>query len=253
MCKRELAVGEEALWDRTTRTVTCLVCAVDDVVVDEGKAGASALREYERRRQRREQRAREKLGGPGVLLTRLIAEPQSTRSWRQGGRGEVRVGARLAKYLHGDDVRLLHDRSVPRHGRANIDHLAVGPGGVTVIDAKTHHGKIRVERVGGLFSPRRSVLRIAGRDQTRLIDGVERQIELVRAALASFGEDSIDVRGALCFPAADGLPLLQQLSVRGIVIDGPKAVAKLARRQGQLGPDAVERIWRRLADSFPPA
>jgi len=135
-CERQLAVGEEALWDRTTRTVTCLVCGgVDDAVVEEGKAGASALREYERRRQRREQRAREKLGGPGVLLTRLIAEPQSTRSWRQGGRGEVRVGARLAKYLHGDDVRLLHDRSVPRHGRANIDHLAVGPGGVTVIDA----------------------------------------------------------------------------------------------------------------------
>jgi hypothetical protein len=33
-------------------------------------------------------------------------------------------------------VRLLHDRRVPRHGHANIDHIAVGPGGVTVIDTK---------------------------------------------------------------------------------------------------------------------
>ncbi len=122
-----------------------------------------------------------------------------------------------------------------------------------MIDTKTHHGKIRVERVGGLFSPRRSLLLIAGRDQSRLIDAVEHQIELVRAALARCGEDDIDVRGALCFAEADGLPWLGQLSVRGIIVDGSRSVAKLARRRGPLSSDAIDRIWRQLAQSFPQA
>jgi Nuclease-related domain len=90
-----------------------------------------------------------------VFLARVINEPQSTRSWQQGGKGEVRTGERLAKHLDGHPVMLLHDQRMPRHGNANIDHLAVGPGGATVIDTRTHHGTIRIDRVGGLFSPRR--------------------------------------------------------------------------------------------------
>jgi Nuclease-related domain len=263
-CGWELAVGEEAVWERSSRTVICLACSDGDAAVDghaavaaddvaAGDPGASALREHARRRQSREQRARERFGGLGVLITRLKAEPQSTRVWRQGGDGEVLVAALLAKHLNRHPVLLLHDRRVPHHGRANIDHLAVSPGGITVIDTKTHHGKIRLERAGGLFTPRRSVLRIKGRDQTGLIEGIERQIEYVQVALARFGEDGIDVRGALCFPDVDGLPLFGQLKVRGVVIDGPKRVAKLARRPGQLDLDAIECLWRQLADSFPKA
>jgi hypothetical protein len=47
--------------------------------------------------------------------------------------------------------------------------------------------------------------------------------------------------------------LFVQLKVCGVVIDGPKPVAKLARRPGQLDLDATERLWRQLADSFPKA
>jgi len=246
-------MGDEALWDRSSRTVTCLACASGKLPINPGEAGASALREYERRRQRREQHARKKLGALGWLLARVIAEPQSTVVWRQGARGEARVGQRLAKHLDGRGVRLLHDRRIPQHGRANIDHLAIGPGGVTVIDTKTHRGKVSVERVGGLFKPRRTILRIAGRDQTRLIVGVEHQIEFVRDALSRGGFRDIDVRGALCFADGKGLPLLAKLSARDIAIDGPRSVAKLARRPGQLSPDSVDRIWTELARSFPSA
>jgi hypothetical protein len=98
--------------------------------------------------------------------------------------------------------------------------------------------------------PRRAVLLIKGRDQTKLIDGVERQISYVRAALR---QPDIDLRGALCFPNVEGLPLFRQLSVREIVIDGPKPVSKLVARPGMLGPADIERIWRSLAHSFPPA
>lgn len=94
---------------------------------------------------------------------------------------------------------------------------------------------------------------IGGRDQTSLIVGVERQIEYVRDALRSVGEDQIDVRGALCFPDVDGLPMLAGLKVGEIIVDGPRPVAKLARRPGPLSAQTVERIWRSLAHSFPSA
>jgi Nuclease-related domain len=118
------------------------------------------------------------------------------------------VGARLEKLLDETGVRLLHDCRVPGHGQANIDHIAVGPGGITVIDAKTHRGKLRRDWEGGLFSERRAILRINGRDQTKLITGVEKQTGYIRAALAklNLGQE-IEVRGALCFPNVDGLPL----------------------------------------------
>jgi hypothetical protein len=44
-----------------------------------------------------------------------------------------------------------------------------------------------------------------------------------------------------------------QLSVGEIVIDGPKPVAKLARRPGPLDAGAIERVWVHLGRSFPPA
>jgi hypothetical protein len=174
-CGRELAIGEEAAWDGASQALACIDCD-RGVRVVEGQAGASALREYERRRLAREQHARERLGGPGVLMARVIKEPQSTTAWKQGARGEVRTGERLAKLLGPHGVRILHDRRIPGHAGANIDHLTVGPGGVTVIDTKTHRGKVSVERIGGLISPRHSVLKIGGRDQTKPQSTVWRRV-----------------------------------------------------------------------------
>ncbi len=262
VCGVELSVGELASWDPQSRTVTCLACEhagapahepqASDVAALDGAPGASAQREYQRRHDRREQHARDKLGVLGVALARVIAEPQSTTSWRQGANGERQTASRLEKHLADHPVKLLHDRRVPGHGQANIDHLVVGPGGVTVIDTKTHKGAVCVEHVGGLLSDRREVLRIAGRDQTKLIDGIERQLDAVRATLAN-GGFQIDVCGALCFPDPDGLPTFGHLKVRAILIDGPKPIAKLARRHGPLDTDHIERIWRHLATAFPPA
>lgn len=246
-----MLIGQEAIWHRDTRTVTCMACAKGMVPQVNGEPGSSALREYERRHQRREDHAKETLGGLGVLLSRVIDEPSSTKVWQQGAAGEARTAARLAKHLAGSGVGLLHDRRIPGHGHANIDHLAVGPGGITVIDTKTHRGRIRVERVGGLFSRRRQVLLINGRNRTNLVDGIERQIELVRGAVVH--PNLPEVRGALCFPDAEGLPLLHHLSVRQIVIDGRKPIARVAARPGTLTPGDVDAITDELGRLFPPA
>jgi hypothetical protein len=143
---------------------------------------------------------------------------------------------------------------VPGHGQANIDHIAVGPGGVTVIDAKAHPGKIRRDWEGGLFIERRTILRINGRDQTKLIAGVEKQIAHVHAALADLDvAQEIDVRGALCFPNVDGLSLFGQIEIRRIIVNGPKPVARLAARPGGLEQALVERVVGHVAQALPPA
>ena len=116
VCSTELPVGTTAIWDPTARTVTCMGCSGPEVTagptapIDPGQPGASALREYQRRHDARDQRARDKLGGVGAFLVKLTDEPSSIRVWQQGGNGEVRVGARLEKLLEGTGIRLLHDR-----------------------------------------------------------------------------------------------------------------------------------------------
>jgi hypothetical protein len=215
-------------------------------------AGGSALREYQRRRNGRERHAREQSGALGVWWARLKGDPLSTHWWKQGGQGEVKVAKRLAELLDGGGVHLLHDRRMPGRGRANIDHIAVGPGGVTVIDAKTLKGKVRVESVGGLFGPRRRRLRVKGHDRTRLVYGVKAQAEAVRALLAQQGIAG-EVRCALCFASVDGLPWFRRLEVEGVLIDGARRVAKLAGRPGSHTAEEVDRIVRLLAATLPAA
>lgn len=165
----------------------------------------------------------------------------------------MRTARRLERHLSGTPVMLLHDRRMPGRVRENVDHIAVGPGGVTVIDAKNYRGRVRVERVGGLFSERRSVLTVAGRDRTGLVDALERTMAAIQNLLRVAGEGDVDARGALCFVDAAGLPLLGGQQVRGVLIDGPKAAARLAARDGQLDTEAVIRIWQQLERVLPPA
>jgi len=222
---------------------------------DRGSAGASAQREYERRRAVRDARVRRRFGSLGVAAAHLLGDADSTRAWSKGADGERRAAIQLAHHLHGRHVVLLHDRRIAGRGRANIDHLTIGAGGVTVIDTKSTRGRVQVTKVGGLFSPRRELLLINGRDRTSLLDGIERQIEAVRTALIGLGLSDVDVRGALCYPNIDRIARLSQLRARDqlITIDGPRGIAKLSRRRGQLDNTLVRQLAEELAKRLPPA
>lgn len=250
VCGKTLAAGERAQWDASPRRITCLECvaaitAGKRIDLDTGTPGASAQREYQRRRAARELRARQRLGLLGVGLAKISGDPWSTLAWRKGAEGEARVARRLAQALDGKGVHLLHDRLLPGATRANIDHLATGPGGVTVIDSKNLHGKVRVETIG-MLSQRRTLLRVNGRDRTALAARVQRQAEAVRQLLRDAGF-TIEVRAALCFASVEGLPLLRRLEVDGVLIDRPGRVAALAARAGSLTPEQTLRLHMQLA------
>ena len=204
-------------------------------------------REYERRKGNREARTREAHPRIGGLLLALGEAPQHEVAFHRGELGEVAVAESLEDRIAEGPAVLLHNRRMPR-GRGDIDHLAVAPAGVFVIDAKDIRGKVRV--ANPLFGSAK--LLVKGRDRTKLIDGLDRQVAVVRAALDADGHPDVPVQGVLCFTKAD-LPLLGTLKMRGHLLLYRKALAKRLNADGPLKADAIDALARALAASLPPA
>lgn len=214
-------------------------------VIDGGTAGASARREHARRKSNREERTRAKHPRLGGLLIALQNEPRQEQVWATGARGEERVAERLAELL-APGILLLHDRRVPS-SRANIDHIAVAPSGVWVIDTKRYQGKVEIRR--SLLQPPR--LTIAGRDKSKLVDGLAGQVEIVRVALAETAA-RVPVHGALCFVDAE-LPTFGTLTFNGYPLVYVKALAKRINKPGAVPAEQVGPIAAELARRLPPA
>lgn len=210
-------------------------------------AGASAAREFERRHARRERRIDERWGRLAPVVKAVTDDPRSTKAWAKGSDGERRLAASLGRLLEGRAV-LLHDRREPGR-RANIDHIAVAPSGVWVIDAKNYRGRVERRDVGSWF--RTDVrLYVGGRDRTRLVEGLERQIEAVKRALAP---GVFEVHSALCFTDATWGVLGRPFQIQGAWATWADALAMRISAPGSLDRAGVESVVRRLDAALPPA
>jgi hypothetical protein len=76
-------------------------------------------------------------------------------AWRRGAVGERRT-ARMLDPLERHGWVVLHDLALPG-SHANIDHLAIGPGGVFVIDSKQYRGRFQLDPSGRLWHGRHSL------------------------------------------------------------------------------------------------
>lgn len=263
-CGEDVASGERAGYVREEGRVVCLRCLADlqagradlgalaaEVAVPPlpGVAGGAARREYDRRVAVRAERLAQR-GRIVRLSAAIFGEPQSTRAWEVGAVGEERVAARL--HAAADrGVLALHDRRIPG-SRANIDHIAVGPAGVYVIDAKRYeNAQIRVRRVGGLFSPRRDELLVRGRVRNNLVAGVEKQVAVVRAALDAAGLGDVPVTGVLCF--VDGLfPLFVKRFVVGATsVVPPRGLVDLVATRGPITDEERYSLYCLLGEWLP--
>ena len=286
VCGLELPAKEEAIYERTTKTVRCLshdvgpqveavveeaveavvaeavdpvvVAVVEPAVVDgvepplveiieTGTPGASARREFERRKAKREERIRAKHPKLGGLILAVPDEKQSTTAWDVGAVGEERLGRGLDR-LASDTLRLLHDRRIPS-SKANIDHLAVTANGIFVIDAKKYRGRPHLKIEGGLFRPRVERLLVGSRDCTKLVDGVLKQVDVVRGLL----EDEVPVHGVLCFVEADWPLIGGTFTTRGVRTLWPKKLYPQLQADGPITAETVGEVHRMLAHALPPA
>lgn len=218
-------------------------------VVD-GVAGASAAHEFRRRHDARQERVQANHPVIGRFLLAVFDDPQSTRAWSSGAHGEEALGGMLER-IAGPELRVLHDRRIPRT-TANIDHLVMCPSGVFVVDSKRYvdrRPELRVE--GGILRPRVELLMVGGRDRTKLVDGVDKQVGLVRAALAD--QADVSVRGMLCFIDADWPVFGGDFMVRDVGVLWPKKLAKLLEASGTLTAHRIAELQWQLHEAFPRA
>jgi hypothetical protein len=83
-----------------------------------------------------------------IRITDRLIEPSFGR-WQRGAEGERSVGA-ILDAMFGEGWHVIHDASL---GHGNIDHVALGPGGVFAIETKSHGGKIGVDAIdSGMLS-----------------------------------------------------------------------------------------------------
>lgn len=251
LCGQPLEQSSEALYDRSTKTVRCVECNPETsaVPIDTGSAGATAHREYERRRALRETRVKSRFGNVlgGIALT-LAGESQSARAWERGSIGEQK----LAEALEGvDNLIVLNDRRVPGT-RGNIDHIMVSMSGVFVVDAKHYAGLIQIRDRGGLFS-RDERLYVGSRDCSELAANMGWQVSAVLTAIESAGPQfsGLPVTAVLCFIDGEWPLLMPPESYKGVRLEGKKSIKKLLTRAQVLDHEQIERVSRVLAVAFP--
>src|SRR5262249_11589958 len=144
--------------------------------------------------------------------------------WQTGSAGEERLARFFERELP-EGVLALHDRRIPG-SKANIDHIAVAPSGVWVIDAKLYHGKVERRTLGPLWRPQTAVF-VGGRNRTKLVHGMQRQVEAVTAALAPdpLAAD-VAVRPVVCFVASDWTLFAKPFEIAGVLITWPQKLVE---------------------------
>lgn len=111
---------------------------------------------------------------------------RSAELWQRGADGE-RATAAVLDALPRQHWTVLHDVAWPGRPIANIDHVAVGPPGVFVIDSKNWSGAVTLSS---------GVLRQSGRSRASSVAGVEEAARAVAGLLPPTG--AAVTRGVLC-------------------------------------------------------
>lgn len=224
------------------------------------EAGGSAQREYERRKSRERAAIKSNLvwtvplvlvlsGLAGFLADRYIGSmgwiafavvggflglqfwgtSAHITAYGKGAEGERRTGTSLQKL---PDFTVLHDRKIPG-SKANIDHIAIGPGGVFVIETKNYVGKVTV---------RGDDLLVSGRKRTGIIEQTWREAVAVQGVLApELARLGLDVIPILCIHGAE-LPW-SRTTVQGVRVCGARELrAVMGNAENRLAPGDVDRL-----------
>lgn len=265
-CGSRLQKGTNAWWLRGEKRAVCLSCRpaetgegsaesvrperAVELLTTVGIPGSSARREGERRAAKRERDTLARHPRVGKLLLRVTEEPQSIRAWDKGAVGEEALGARLSE-LASEQLVVLHDRRVPP-GRGNIDHIVVTSRGVYVIDAKHYRGRVE-QRDRGNFFRHDFQLHVGRRNCSNLLDGAERQGDVVRGILTARGLPEVPVRPTLCFINAEWDLFASAFELRGVIVTWPKFLYGVLGKEGELSKTTVQQVAGELAAALPAA
>ncbi len=242
ICGIDLPPRTFAWWDTVSKSTTCVVCVSNTGLVTgdpfapppmaTSKAGSSAFDQYRMRANPPDSRL--------LHAASIAVSPRTTTAWLKGARGEQAVANRLDSLPR---TIAIHDRRVPGT-KANIDHIAVTPSGVWVIDTKYYSGKLEKRLTSSGWS-----LFVAGRNRDRLASGVIKQVAVVEAACSSVAV----VKGALCFYDVTASLLFRPFRVKGVAVHTLRTLTKSLSAAGPLDDKVRFRIASQLDAALRPA
>jgi hypothetical protein len=162
---------------------------------------------------------------------------------------EESLAARL-NALARERLVVLHDRRIPDSG-ANIDHIAVTPRGVFVIDVKHAGGHVRKRNIGRILH--RDMRLYVGRSScSELLADSENDADAVRDVLAPLALANLPVHPVLCFVGADWGVLPKPFKVGPVLVTHPTLLCRRLRKAAFVETDVIQAAARRLASSLPP-
>lgn len=162
---------------------------------------------------------------------------QNLQRWRAGLAGERQVADVLSGVVAAGWV-VLHDLHWPGRPKANLDHVAIGPGGVVVVDTKNWTATATVSADG--------VLRAGTFRKEGASADVARMVADVAALLEPQHRGA--VHGALCFIGQDLGPVATADGV--VVLGGGQLVDWLSGLPVRLQPQEVAAIARYLGEQL---
>lgn len=181
----------------------------------------------------------------GVLCLFVVSRlPAEARYWSKGARGERRTAAYLEPLLRRGFV-VLHDRQLPG-SRANLDHIAIGPAGIFVIETKYISGTIEVLN-DRLF--------VSDHDRGAYLEQVYREAIGAQVALGDLlNVLRLTVTPILCIHGAR-TPFFDR-TVGGVQLVSGRDLRKLAEVQStRLSPEQVQEVAafadKRLRPMYP--
>ncbi len=191
---------------------------------DNTGAGASAKREYDRRRARDEAKIRETWGDGriGAVAVALSGERQSTAAWKSGAAGEAEVG-RALEAIESEHVVVLHDRRIPVPARTSTTSSSPAPASGSSTRSATGTSGPPAGRGRAVPSAHEKLIVGWGPHEAR------RQRPPPGGARAGRRRSS-PVHGALCFVDADWPLFGGSFTVRGCRRVLAEAALKAARR-----------------------
>jgi hypothetical protein len=112
---------------------------------------------------------------------------------------------------------------------------------------------VRLDK-GGWFSSDVRVY-VGRRDCTKLVGGMAKQLEAIREALGEplIQEFAVLPRAALCFVNAEWSLFAKPFALDEVWIGWPKALGERLQGTGNLVPEHLLMLARRVADALPPA
>ncbi|MDH2427439.1 NERD domain-containing protein [Sphaerisporangium sp. TRM90804] len=173
--------------------------------------------------------------GDAIVSWRMF---EATAVWRGKRSGAVRTGRVLRRRLRRQGYRVLDGRAVP--GKASIDHLVIGPGGVWVVDNEAWAPDTDIAAYGGkLFLGERSGSTVAA----ALVDVAHSMTELLSR------ESGIPIEAYPVLVVHGGRLRTGMLTAEGMTLLTPRKAAAwiLGDAHAELDEEHVELLARTAA------